>query len=89
MNTPYTKLARLVTCEQMFILLNINLEFKSALRTNNYLLYSTSSVIILYLLQHIFYNIYIGSRGKQEDIVDELEDLLEAHSLISEDRMPR
>ena len=75
--------------EQMFILLNINLEFKSALRTNNYLLYSTSSVIILYFLQHIFYNIYIGSRGKQEDIVDELEDLLEAHSLISEDRMPR
>ena len=73
----------------MFILLNIKLEFKSALRTNNYLLYSTSSVIILYFLQHIFYNIYIGSRGKQEDIVDELEDLLEAHSLISEDRMPR
>ena len=56
----------------MFILKNINLELKSALRT-----------------KYLFYQSLLYSRGSQDEVMEEVEDLLEAESIISGDRMPR
>ena len=44
---------------------------------------------IKYMLQQLLEYLHIDSRGEQDEFVDEVEDLLEAQSIIAGDRMPR
>ena len=41
------------------------------------------------MLQQLLEYLHIDSRGEQDEFVDEVEDLLEAQSIIAGDRMPR